>query len=169
MTQRGGPPDVVPTLTEVIDWPQAESAPNGDPVEEPPLAPVPEPVREPPTEPLPEGDPPGSPAPSRDPPVGPGDEPPAPVHAQSDEAGGSSLPAAPPSVLDERQLVERILVELQRQVDGVVEYRLREVLAPILSRATDAIVRDARSNLSTSLRDLVAQSVAQELRRQRTR
>ena len=46
---------------------------------------------------------------------------------------------------------------------------MREVLAPILARATDAIVRDARSELSRSLRDLVAQSVAQELRRQRGR
>jgi hypothetical protein len=46
---------------------------------------------------------------------------------------------------------------------------MREVLTPILNRATDAIVREARSDLSRSLRDLVGQAVAQELRRQRDR
>ena len=170
MTGRGGPPDSVPTLTEVIDWPHAEAAPKRDPVEEPPLAPVPEPVREPPTEPLPEQDPPSPPKPAQDPPPGPIDEPPPPpMQARSAETGETAQPLSAPTLLDERQLVERILLELQRQIDGVVEYRLREVLTPILSRATDAIVRDARSDLTVSLRALVAQSVAQELRRQRPR
>ena len=44
---------------------------------------------------------------------------------------------------------------------------MREVLTPILTRATDSIVRDARTELSRSLRTWIDQSVTQELRRQR--
>ena len=164
---RGGPPQSVPTLTEVIDWPPAELAPKNGPVEERPLAPAPQPVREPPNEPLPEHDPPAAPEPAPESPPGPVDEPPPPpLHAQFREGAGS-MQRSTPTVLDERQLTERVLAELQRQIESVLEYRMREVLTPILSRATDAIVRDARSALTASLRDLVAQSVAQELRRQR--
>src|SRR3954453_15960446 len=163
---RGGPPQSVPTLTEVIDWP-AGLAPRNDPVEEPPRPPEPQPVREPPNEPLPEHDPPAAPGPAPEPPSGPADEPPPPpLHAQFGE-GANSIHRSTPTVLDERQLTERVLAELQRQIGAVLEYRMREVLTPILSRAADAIVRDARSDLTASLRDLVAQSVAQELRRQR--
>ena len=68
---------------------------------------------------------------------------------------------------DEHHLKERILVDHQRQIDAVIEYRMREVLTPILTRATDSIVRDARAELSRSLRTWIDQSVAQELRRQR--
>jgi hypothetical protein len=76
---------------------------------------------------------------------------------------------APAVAVNEDQLVERILEDLQRQVDGVLEYRVREVLSPILARATDALVRDARNELTRTLRDVVARSVAQELLRRRSR
>jgi hypothetical protein len=46
---------------------------------------------------------------------------------------------------------------------------VREILTPILTRATDAVVREARHELARSLRDVVSQCVAQELQRQRTR
>jgi hypothetical protein len=67
------------------------------------------------------------------------------------------------------QLTRQVLAELQRQIDGVLEYRVREILTPILARATDAVVREARHELARSLRDVVAQCVAQELQRQRAR
>ena len=76
-------------------------------------------------------------------------------------------PLAQASPVDERQLRESILVDPQQQIDAVIEYRMREVLTPILTRATDSIVRDARAELSRSLRTWIDQSVAQELRRQR--
>ena len=77
---------------------------------------------------------------------------------------------APPAAWPgEEALVRQVLAEVQRQVDGVLEYRVREVLTPILARATDAVVREARHELARSLRDVVAQCVAQELHRQRTR
>ena len=165
---RGAPPDTVPTLTEVIEWPRTASAPSNRPVEEPPLAPTPEPVRDP-GDPLPTQDPPTDPEPARDPPVVPDDEPaPPPVHAGSAPPSGAPTASVAATTLpDERQLKERILVDLQRQIDAVIEYRMREVLTPILTRATDSIVRDARAELSRSLRTWIDQSVAQELRRQR--
>ena len=165
---RSAPPDSVPTLTEVIDWPRAASAPGEPPVEEPPALPTPEPVRDP-GDPLPTQDPPTEPEPAKDPPPVPEGEPARPpVHAEERTAAAPSAPAEPGAGLpDERQLKERILVDLQRQIDAVVEYRMREVLTPILTRATDSIVRDARAELSRSLRTWIDQSVAQELRRQR--
>jgi hypothetical protein len=45
--------------------------------------------------------------------------------------------------------------------------RLREALAPVLARAADALIRDARKELTAALRDAVARSVAQELARRR--
>ncbi len=69
----------------------------------------------------------------------------------------------------EEQLVERVWADLQRQVDLMLEYRLRETLAPILSRATEAVVRESRQQLASTLRDVVARAVAQELARHRGR
>ena len=75
--------------------------------------------------------------------------------------------ALPENVED--QLVERVWADLQRQVDLMLEYRLRETLAPILSRATEAVLRDTRQQLASTLRDVVARAVAQELSRHRGR
>ena len=111
---RPGPPQSVPTLTEVIEWPVAPSSSQ---------VATPEPA------------------------------PPKLAH--------------PTENIDEEQLVRRILQSLHQQLDGVLEYRIREALTPILSRAADALVRDARHELSRSLGDLVTRAVAEELRRQR--
>lgn len=118
------PPDRVPTLTEVVVWP--------DPV-----------------------------APTA--PADPGD---APV---SVDAGGEASAAAASMPLNEEQLTQRVLIDLQRQMDLMLDYRLREVLTPLLARAADGIVREARSELASTLRDVVARAVAQELARHRSR
>lgn len=116
------PPEGVPTLTEVVAWPNS-------------IATVPAPL-EPVAEAMPlEADP--------------------------------SAPAPP--VLSEEQLIQRVLADVQRQVDLMLEYRMREILAPILTRAGDNVVREARSELASTLRDVVARAVAQELSRHRTR
>lgn len=86
-------------------------------------------------------------------------------------------PAAAPFVerragwpqLNEDQIVQRVLGDVQRQIDLMLEVKLREVLAPVLTRATDAIQRDARAELASTLRDVVARAVAQELSRHRGR
>lgn len=75
---------------------------------------------------------------------------------------GSALPS-------EEELIERVLVDVGRQVELMLEYRLRETLTPVLARATDALVREARNELAQTLRDVIARSVAQELARHRGR
>jgi len=80
--------------------------------------------------------------------------------------GGAMSPA--PRMTDE-QLIERVMADLQRQIDLMLDYRLREILTPILTRAADAVIRDARAELASTLRDVVARAVAQELSRHRTR
>jgi hypothetical protein len=80
---------------------------------------------------------------------------------------GAPLAAPQPALPSEDELTRRILDEVQRQVDLVVEYRIREVLTPILERTGDALVREARAELARALREVVARCVASELRRQR--
>ena len=69
----------------------------------------------------------------------------------------------------EEQISQRVLVDLQRQVDQLFEYRLRETLAPLLTQLTDSFVREVRDELSSTLRDVVKRAVSQELARQRSR
>jgi len=75
--------------------------------------------------------------------------------------------AVPP--ISEDQVVQRVLADLQRQIELMLEVRLREALAPALTRATDALLREARAELASTLRDVVARAVAQELSRHRGR
>lgn len=69
----------------------------------------------------------------------------------------------------EQQLVERVLADVQRQIDPVLEQRLRETLAPMLARWSEALVEDGRERLASVLRDIVAQAVAREFDRRRRR
>lgn len=71
--------------------------------------------------------------------------------------------------VDEEQVVQRVLADLQRQIDLMLEVKLREVLTPALTRATDALLRESRAELASTLRDVVARAVAQELSRHRGR
>jgi hypothetical protein len=75
---------------------------------------------------------------------------------------GAALP-------DEAQLTQNILADLQRQIDLMLEYRLREAIGPALARTADALIREVRSDLAASMRELVARAVAQELARHRGR
>ena len=92
-------------------------------------------------------------------------------------AAAPAPPAAPPNepaqpafgALSQDDMVARIVSELQRQVDLVLDYRLRETLTPVLTRLADALVREARAELASTLRDVVAKAVSQELVRQRLR
>ena len=82
----------------------------------------------------------------------------------------SSATGAPlASVLSEEQLSQRVLADLQHQIELMIEVRLREVLTPLLQRTADSLVRDARGELASTLREIVARAVAQELARHRGR
>ena len=78
------------------------------------------------------------------------------------------LPAGEPTV-DEGRIIENVLADLQRQIDLMLEYRLREAIGPALARASDALIREVRSDLASAMRELVARAVAQELARHRGR
>ena len=77
--------------------------------------------------------------------------------------------AAAAPVIDEAALTARILASLQQKIDLMLEYRLREALAPSLARATDLVIREARDELAATLRDIVERAVAQESARRRLR
>ena len=121
------PPDRVPTLTEVVAWPQAPTPARGEAQLSLPA-----------------------------------------VEAPPAEADLMAAPSTPWRVADE-QMIQGVLVEVQRQVDLMLDYRLREALTPLLVRAADGIVREARAELASTLRDVVSRAVAQELARHRTR
>ena len=79
----------------------------------------------------------------------------------------SSAPLSPVAITEE-QVINRVLMDLQLQIDLMLESRLREVLAPLLERATERLVRDARSELASTLHAAVALAVTKELERHRT-
>ena len=76
--------------------------------------------------------------------------------------------AAVPTPLDEKQFSQRLLAEVQRQVELMLEVRLRESLAPVLSRAADAMVREARKELTSAMREVVSRAIAEESARRRS-
>lgn len=110
-----------------------------------------------------------SPASGGIPATGPTVEPAEPVEQGASPAPDVATPAADAASITEEQLTQRILNDLQRQMDLMLDYRLREILTPLLTRAADTVVREARSELASTLRDVVARAVAQELTRHRTR
>jgi hypothetical protein len=77
--------------------------------------------------------------------------------------GAAGAPVAP----SHDELVARVLSQIQRQADLMLDYRLRESLTPVLSRLADALVREARAELASTLRDVVARAVKEELARHR--
>ncbi len=101
------------------------------------------------------------------------------IDSAEESAQQFAPPAAPQALIQvdadglpgpsEEQLVQRVLTDLQRHTDLMLEYRLREALTPALARLADTLVRDLRQELATTLRDVVERAVSQELARQRGR
>ena len=82
------------------------------------------------------------------------------------------LPAVPTEVapvrtpgISEEEVIQRVLHDLQRHTELMLEYRLREALTPALARLSDALIRDLRQELAATLRDVVARAVSQEMAR----
>ena len=69
----------------------------------------------------------------------------------------------------EAELVQGVLTDVQRQVDHLFEYRVREALGPLMTRLTDALVRETREELALIVRDVVRRAVAQEIAKHRPR
>ena len=85
--------------------------------------------------------------------------------AQGPQTPAPAAKAGATPTASEVQLTQRVLADLQRQVELMLEVRLREALAPILARATDTLVRDARKELTAAMRDIVSRAIAKELGR----
>ncbi len=84
-------------------------------------------------------------------------------------SGATSSSAPVPVAIDEQAIVQKVHADLQRQIDGMLEYRLREAIGPILARTSELLVRELRQELGKTMKDVVARSVAQEIARQRSR
>lgn len=88
---------------------------------------------------------------------------------------GALLEAPPPAgpvevtEVSEAQLAHRVLGVVQKQIDGMLDYRLREAMTPILQRHTDALVRDLRDELKQTMQDVINRAVAQEMAKVRQR
>lgn len=78
-----------------------------------------------------------------------------------------ALPVLPE--ISEAQLAQRVMGDVQRQIDGMLDFRLREAMGPILARHTEALVKDLREELNRTMRDVVTRSVAQEMAKLRQR
>lgn len=138
------PPQRVPVLTEVVVLPKAQPVAEVD--EFPPLLPdrafaV--------TAPTPMG--------GADPAV-----PPLPTASQAHVAAPAPMAVA---AVDEARVVQRVLADLDKQLDLMFEHRLRESLSPVLARMTDSLVREMRTQLAANLREMVARAVSLELDR----
>ena len=131
------PPQRVPVLTEVVVLPKTQPAVEDD--EFPPLPVDPAFAA---TAPAPLG------RPERAAPVVP-----------------APAPVAPAAVIDEARVVQRVLADLDKQLDLMFEHRLRESLSPVLARMTDSLVREMRAQLAANLREMVARAVSLELDR----
>ena len=75
----------------------------------------------------------------------------------------SAAQPSQPSLPSEDQIVQRVMLEVQRQIDLMLEVRLREALMPALARATDALVLEARGELASTLQAVVTLAVSKSL------
>jgi hypothetical protein len=89
------------------------------------------------------------------------------VTAPSTPMPSAPVPAATAPAAVDQALAQRLLLDVQRQVDLLLEQRLRETLAPLIARLTDDLVSASREQLASTLRELITQAVAREMARRR--
>lgn len=78
----------------------------------------------------------------------------------------ATAPALPAGAgRDDNEIALQVLDHLQRQIDLLLERRLREALAPAVARLVETLVQEASGELAATLRELAAQAVARELSR----
>lgn len=65
------------------------------------------------------------------------------------------------------ELTARVLADVQQRVEKVFEDRLLQVLTPALLKLGEAWATEARNELAATLREIVAEAVAQEVARRR--
>jgi hypothetical protein len=67
------------------------------------------------------------------------------------------------SPVDEVQLTQRILEQIEQQLDVMVSERLSPLMLAVLDRAVEELAAHARNELASTLRGIVSQAVSQEL------
>ena len=65
--------------------------------------------------------------------------------------------------VDEAQLTQRILEQIEQQLDTLFSERLSPLMLAVLDRAVEELAAHARNELASTLRDIVSQVVSQEL------
>lgn len=87
------------------------------------------------------------------------------VHLVGIELPAREPPPAPP--IDEAALTQRLLADLQQQIDLMLDHQLRVAMQPLLNRLANTLALQARDELASALRDLVALAVSREMIRLR--
>jgi hypothetical protein len=80
-----------------------------------------------------------------------------------------ALAADAADAFNEAELTQRVLVDVQRQIDRMFEFRMRESVGPVFAKLLDAFLIETREELNRTLHDVVRRAVAQELARHRPR
>lgn len=65
----------------------------------------------------------------------------------------------------ERDIKERVLLQIQERIDFVLEQRVRDSLADVLQTAVEGLATEIRNGLQHTIQDVVARAVAQEISR----
>ncbi len=65
--------------------------------------------------------------------------------------------------VDEAQLTQRILEQIEQQLDTMVSERLSPLMLAVLDRAAEELAAHAKNELASTLRGIVSQAVSQEL------
>jgi hypothetical protein len=71
------------------------------------------------------------------------------------------------ALMQETRIVSKVIERLQPRIDVLFEHRLREALAPTVSRIYTALADEARKELAHRVREAVEQAVNEELGRHR--
>lgn len=71
------------------------------------------------------------------------------------------------AMMQETRIVSKVIERLQPRLDVLFEHRLREALAPTVSRIYSALADEMRKELARKLREAVEQAVNEELGRPR--
>lgn len=65
----------------------------------------------------------------------------------------------------EQQVTERVLRQLVRRIDLVLEQRVRDSLADVLQTAVDRLTAEIRQGLQEALQDVISRAVSDEIAR----
>jgi hypothetical protein len=94
-------------------------------------------------------------------------EPAAPPTAPRGDAQVAPETLVAEALMQETRIVSKVIERLQPRIDVLFEHRLREALAPTVTRIYAALADEARKELAHKVREAVEQAVNEELGRHR--